>query len=126
MKRLITNIVLFFVAIWLLITLGSIGLIYTLFWSVLNFGKNSFLKYWSDLIYTLNVGIDKLGNVLLGAFMNRFAVKELKYPFGKINDTISYALAMNIGYLSGLGKFIVDVLETIDPGHMEESIKNKV
>lgn len=126
MKRLITNIVLFFVAIWLLITLGSIGLIYTLFWSVLNFGKNSFLKYWSDLIYTLNVGIDKLGNVLLGAFMNRFAVKELKYSFGKINDTISYALAMNIGYLSVLGKFIVDVLETIDPGHMEESIKNKV
>lgn len=126
MKRLINNVILFFIAIILLISVGAFGILYTIFWSIFNYTKTSFLKYWADLIYTLNVGIDKIGNVLLGAFMNKFAVKKLKYPFGKINDTISYALAMNIGYLSGLGQFIVDTLETIDPGHMENSIRNKV
>lgn len=126
MKRLINNIILFFVAIALLLSVGAFGIIYTFFWSIFNYTKASFLKYWADLLYTLNVGIDKIGNVLLGAFMNRFAVNELKYPFGKIHDTISYALAMNIGYLSPLGRFIVNILEWIDPGHMEESIRNKV
>jgi hypothetical protein len=58
--------------------------------------------------------------------MNKFAVKELKYPFGEINDTISYALAMNLGHLSLLGEFIANILEFIDPGHLENSIKNKI
>lgn len=126
MKRLINNVILFFVAIALLLSVGAFGIVYTFFWSIFNYTKASFLKYWADLLYTLNVGVDKIGNVLLGAFMNRFAVTQLKYPFGKINDTISYALAMNIGYLSPLGQFIVNILEWIDPGHMEESIRNKV
>lgn len=78
------------------------------------------------MIYTINVGIDKIGNVLLGEFLNRFAVKELKYPFGKINDTISFALAKNLDNLSPLGKFIAYVLEYLDPGHLENSLKNRV
>lgn len=126
MKRLINNVILLIIAIILLSTVGVFGLFYTLIWSILNFTKNSFIKYWADLIYTLNVGIDKIGNVLLGAFLNQFAVTKLQYPFGQINDTISYALAKNIGYLSPLGQFIVNVLETIDPGHMQDSLDKKI
>lgn len=126
MKRLIKNIVLFEVAVTLLFTVGLFGLAYTLFWSIFNFTRKSFVKYWADLVYTINVGIDKLGNVLLGQFLNKFAVKYVAYPFGNINDTISYALAKNINNLSWLGSFIVNVLEFIDPGHMEESIKRKI
>ena len=40
-----------------------------------------------------------------------------------VNDTISYALARNIDNLSGLGELIVSILEVIDPGHMEKSLK---
>lgn len=126
MIRLLRNILLFIVAIFLLLTIGSFGLFYTLAYSIINFTKSSFVKYWADLIYTINVGIDKIGNVLLGEFLNRFAVKELKYPFGKINDTISFALAKNLDNLSPLGKFIADVLEYLDPGHLENSLKNRV
>lgn len=126
MKRLVINIIIFFVAIFLLLTIGSFGLFYTLAYSIINFTKSSFVKYWADLIYTINVGIDKIGNVLLGEFLNRFAVKELKYPFGKINDTISFALAKNLDNLSPLGKFIAYVLEYLDPGHLENSLKNRV
>lgn len=126
MIRLLKNIALFAIAILLLTTIGSIGLIFTLVYTIINFTKSTFVKYWADLIYTINVGIDKIGNVLLGTFLNRFAVRELKYPFGRIDDTISYALAKNIGYLSPLGQFIVDVLETIDPGHMQDSLDRKI
>jgi len=123
MKKLLKNIVLFFIAIILLITLGSLGLIYTIFSSIYNFKNISVLKYWSDIVYTINVGIDKIGNVLLGEFMNKFAVTEPVYRFGNIDDTISKALAKNLNNLTSLGKFIVNILEWIDPGHMEDSLK---
>lgn len=123
MKRLINNAIIFIVAIALLATVGTFGLIYTVFWSILNIRKISFLKYWADLIYTINVGIDKIGNVLLAAFLNKFAIVEPVYKFGNINDTISEALAKNLDNLTPFGKWIVNVLEWIDPGHMEKSKK---
>jgi len=123
MRRLVTNIILFFVALSLLFTVGTFGLVYTIFWSLYNSSKISFFKYWGDLMYTINVGIDKIGNVLLAAFLNKFAIKESKYRFGNINDTISEALAKNLYNLTPLGQFIVDVLERIDPGHMKKSMK---
>ncbi len=122
MKKLIRNIILFFVAIILLSSIGVFGLIYTFIWSVINLKTISFIKYWSDLIYTINVGIDKIGNVLLGAFLNQFAIKKTDYKFGDIDDTISKALAKNLDNLTPLGKFIVDILESIDPGHMKKSL----
>jgi hypothetical protein len=122
-KRLINNAIIFFVAIVLLATIGTFGLIYTVFYSIFNIKKISFLKYWADLIYTINVGIDKIGNVLLAAFLNKFAIIEPVYKFGNINDTISEALAKNLNNLTPFGKWIVDVLEWIDKGHMEKSKK---
>jgi hypothetical protein len=123
MKRFIKNIILFFVAIILLLTLGSFGVIYTIYSSIFNFKSISVFKYWSDIVYTINVGIDKIGNVLLGEFMNKFAVTEPVYQFGNLDDTISKALAKNLNNLTSLGKFIVNILEWIDPGHMEDSLK---
>jgi hypothetical protein len=122
MRKLLKNILLFFIAITLLITLGSLGLIYTIFSSIYNFKNLSVLKYWSDIVYTINVGIDKIGNVLLGDFMNKFAVTEPIYQFGNLNDTISKSLAKNLNNLTSLGKLIVNVLEFIDPGHMKNSL----
>jgi hypothetical protein len=55
--------------------------------------------------------------------MNKFAVTEPVYRFGNIDDTISKALAKNLNNLTSLGKFIVNILEWIDPGHMERSLK---
>lgn len=126
MIRLLKNILLFFVAIVLLLTVGSFGLVYTVFDSIFNIRNISFFKYWGDLIYTINVGLDKIGNVLLGKFLNKFAVKNVNYPFGSINDTISYALAKNIDNLTPLGKFVVGTLERLDPGHMDRSIKERI
>ena len=122
MSKFFINIVLFVVAVILLLTLGTIGLIYTFFSSFVHFKNKSFLKYWGNLLYQINVGIDQIGNVLLGEFLNRFAVKKLIHPFGKVNETISYAIAKNTKELSKLGRFIYDIIDWIDRGHFDKAL----
>jgi hypothetical protein len=124
MKRLIVNVFLFVVAILLLITLGSFGILYTVLYSVKNIKNVAFLNYWADLLYQINVGIDQIGNVLLARFLNNFAIINNDYPFGKVNMTISHVLAVNYknNNIAPLGLFIILILECIDTGHIEKSI----
>lgn len=123
MKRFVVNIILLIVALILLATIGLYGAIYMLLFSLWNIRTVSFFGYWGNVLYAINVAIDRIGNVLLGEFLNKYAVIWVAYPFGNVNDTISYALARNIDNLSGLGELIVSILELIDPGHMEKSLK---
>ena len=96
MKRLIVNIALFFAAILLLSTIGLFGVVYGFIWSAKNFTKVSFLSYWVDTIYSINMGIDRIGNVVLGPCLNSWAIVDNRfYPFGSVTDTISRVLAIN-------------------------------
>lgn len=125
MKRLIVNIILFFVAVFLLSTVGVFGIIYAIIFTSRNFTKISFIKYWTDLIYSINIGIDRIGNVLLSVFMNRFTLIDKNiYPFGDVRHTISHCLAVNYFALNitKFGIWIVRVLEYIDDRHMEKSL----
>lgn len=134
MKRLFVNIILFFVAVFLLSTIGVFGLVYGLYYSIRHYTKAQFIKYWADVVYLINVGIDQIGNVMLAHFLTEFFLidkglidKELINEvrrFGKITETISYVLAINYfaGNLTKFGLSIVAILEFIDPGHMEDSL----
>lgn len=125
-RRFFVNIIILVVALFLLVTVGTLGLIYTLINSVINISKADPFLYFGNILYSINVGIDKIGNVLLGSFMNRFAIYEdlSQTKFGNINHTISYVLAKNMepNTLRPLGTFLVNVLEYLDPGHMEKSL----
>jgi hypothetical protein len=127
MKRLINNIILLIVALLLLSTIGVYGLLYALVFTVFHYTKISFLKFWGDLLYSINVGIDFIGNVLLGTFLNNYAiVDKTKYPFGKINHTISHVLAynfINLNNTTDFGMKILHILERIDRGHTVKSLK---
>jgi hypothetical protein len=125
MKRLIVNIILFFVAIFLLSTVGVFGLLYTALFTLINYRFKSFITYWGNLLYQINVGIDQIGNVLLGKFLNNFAlIRSGEYPFGKADMTISHVLAVNQlnNNVTSLGRWIINVLERLDPGHMKKSL----
>ena len=122
MSKFFINIVLFVVAVILLLRLGTIGLIYTFFSAFDHFKNKSFLKYWGNLLYQINVGIDQIGNVLLGEFLNKFAVHKLEHPFGRVNETISYAIARNRGSLTIFGQLIHDIIDWIDRGHFEKAL----
>lgn len=84
--------------------------------------------YWGDVLYAINVGIDKIGNVLLGSFLNSFAIqnKNIVQPFGTVHFTISQVLALNEleNNTTDFGDWIIGILEDLDPGHMKKSIKN--
>jgi hypothetical protein len=126
MKRLIVNIILFFVAVVLLSTIGVFGLVYAVFYTAKNSTKVSFLKYWIDLIYTINIGIDQIGNVLLSTFLNNCTlIDKSRYEYGNVDNTISHVLAVNYfgNNLTWFGNWIVNILETIDKGHMQKSLK---
>lgn len=60
MKRLIVNLLLFFVSIFLLSTIGLFGIAYTLMMSLYKFRYVSFITYWGDILYSINVGIQYL------------------------------------------------------------------
>jgi len=125
MKRLLVNIVLFFVAVFLLSTVGVFGLLYGLYYSAKNYAKAQFIQYWADVIYLINIGIDQIGNVLLFPFLNRFCLIDKQgHRFGKVTETISYVLAINYFAvnLTPFGLIIVSVLEYIDKGHMKKSL----
>lgn len=127
MKRLLINILIFFVALILLFTIGLIGLFYTIWYSIIKFRKVNFINYWGDLFYSINVAIDKIGNILLAQFLNNFAIKNKDtLKFGRVRHTISYVLAVNLmdDNLTSFGDLIVNILEFLDPGHMEKTLED--
>lgn len=127
MKKLFINIILFFVAVILLLTVGVFGLVYTFFVTIFNFKKYSFINYWSNMLYAINVGIDKIGNVILALFLNFLFLKNKNlYPFGSVKHTISHVLAVNLidyNNLTKSGHIMVNILEFIDNNHMKKSLK---
>lgn len=80
-------------------------------------------RYNRNLALTLDV----LGNVIGGPVWDLIFIKDKKaliVRFGSRYDTMSFVFAMNRHNLTRLGKFIVYILETIDPGHLDGAIKN--
>lgn len=125
MKRIFLNSSLFVVALLLLATIGLYGAVYAFFYTILRFPKYSFLNFWADTIYAINIGIDQIGNVLLAVFLNRFCLyNPYFYPFGKVKQTISHVLAVNYfeSNLTSFGLFIIKILLFFDPVHLNKSI----
>lgn len=82
-------------------------------------------KCLSDYFRRLAITLDILGNVLGGPVWNRIFLKEANViVFGSRHDTMSFVFGMNRNNLTRLGKFIVRILETIDPGHLNDAVLN--
>lgn len=85
--------------------------------------NGGFNSYTRQLALTLDV----LGNVLGGPVWNYLFIKDRKsqvVKFGSRYDTMSFVFAMNRHNLSCLGRTIVKLLETLDPGHLNKSVLN--
>jgi len=125
MKRLLLNILLLFVASALLLTVGVFGIVYAAVVSLIHLRKSDPIRYWADILYQINLGIDQIGNVLLSKFLNHFALVNYEtYPFGKVKMTISHVLALNYYHnnLKRFGMWLVNLLEWLDPGHTDKSL----
>ena len=141
MKRVVNSIVLLIIAVGLASFLLPFGLLFSIYYGIRTFKPTGFAIYLSDLFYSVALGIDKIGNVILAALLNRVMLhrRHRAYLFGDINDTISRVLALNLPLkydkyqfknkgsrkLTWGGWYLVCILEWIDPGHMEKSLKGR-
>lgn len=85
--------------------------------------KGGFDSYTRQLALILDV----LGNVLGGPVWNLIFIndkKSLIVKFGSRFDTMSFVFAMNRHNLTWIGNRIVNLLETLDPGHLKRAVLN--
>ncbi len=111
--------ILLVIAVLMSIVLYPLGWIY----SIITF-RGSFKKlgaWW----YVMAISVDQLGNVVMSTLFNDILIKKYGYEFGNEDLTVSAVLGINkqMGTLTKLGKFIADVLNKIDPNHVEKAIE---
>ena len=103
--------------------IGRAGFFYSLFKNILLF------RFINLNIYFLNIAIaiDRLGNAVAGAdLFNDIMIKEGEQRFGDPSMTISKVLGINkkLKKHIGLDDKIADVLNTIEPNHVENAAKD--
>lgn len=114
------GLLLFLISIALMVLTGPLGLIYGFFQQLFTKGLTGI----GEFALKIAISIDQLGNVLMQHLFNGLWIKEGGYPFGNRDETISSALGKNkqLDTLTGFGKFIDKILDTIDPNHSLNSI----
>ena len=111
--------ILLVIAVLMSVILYPIGWFYSLIKFKLSFKK---LGSW---LYVIAISVDQLGNVVMSTLFNDILIKKYGYEFGHEDLTVSAVLGVNkkMGTLTKLGKFIADLLNKIDPDHVEKAIE---
>lgn len=120
-KNPLIGILLFITSVALTIVSVPLGLIYGLIYTLLS----TRLKGVGDYCLEIAIVVDQQGNVIMQYIFNHLWISgKDKYKFGDRNETISSVLGKNQvnGTLTTFGKFIVRVLDKIDPNHSLNSI----
>jgi len=76
-------------------------------------------------LFRIAKSIDQLGNVVCEHLFNVTLIKKNGYKFGNEDVTISHVLGMNekTNTLSGAGKLLAWLLNTIDKDHNQKAIE---
>ena len=111
--------VLLLLAILLSVICFPVGWIYSMITFKLSFKKLG--GYW----FVIALSIDQLGNVVMSTLFNKILITKYGHKFGDEDQTVSMVLGVNkaIGTLTKLGKLIADILNFIDPNHVEKAIE---
>ena len=111
--------VLLCLAVLMSIVLYPIGWVYSMITFRLSFKKLG--KWW----FVMALSVDQLGNVVMSTLFNDLLITKYGHKFGDEDQTVSMVLGVNkaMGTLTKLGKFIADVLNKIDPNHVEKAIE---
>lgn len=117
MKKLVISLIVLFVAVVLTVCISPFGILYGIIKSI--YRRN--LKYFSKILLRIAVALDQLGNVTCGGLLDVIFTKEGN-NFGLEDDTVSEVLAKNQHNLTRFGRLISNLLEYIDPGHLESAL----
>ena len=130
-KKLLISIVLFCVAVILSVVLYPIWIIYTLrkiidriIFPTCNSSYKKAIWYLANTIKSLALGIDQLGNVVGRDLFNKILITEWWYKFWNVHETISSVLWHNqtTNTLTGLWKWLANLLDKIEKDHCKKSI----
>ena len=101
------------------IVLYPLGLVYSLI--TFRFSFKQLGSYW----FVMAVSVDQLGNVVMSTLFNDLLIRKYGHKFGDEDQTVSMVLGVNkkMGTLTKLGKLIADILNKIDPNHVEKAIE---
>lgn len=117
MKKLVISIIVLFVATILTVLISPFGIAYAIIKSI--YRRN--LKYFAKVLLRIAVSLDQLGNVTCGDLLNKIFTKKGK-NFGLEDDTVSEVLAKNQNNLTRFGRLISNLLESIEPGHLNRAL----
>jgi len=114
------GILLFIISIILLVATGPIGIIYGFFYSLFTRSVSGIGEYFLEIA----ISIDQLGNVMMQHFLNLIWIRKNGYKFGNRDETISSVIGKNLksDTLTGFGKLLNRVLNSLDPNHSLNSI----
>ena len=111
--------ILLIIAVLMSIVLYPLGLVYSLI--TFRFSFKQLGSYW----FVMAVSVDQLGNVVMSTLFNDLLIRKYGHKFGDEDQTVSMVLGVNkkMGTLTKLGKLIADILNKIDPDHVEKAIE---
>ena len=111
--------ILLLLAVFFSVVLYPLGIIYSLI--TLRFSFKQLGSYW----FIMAVGVDQLGNVVMSTLFNDIMITKYGHKFGDEDQTVSMVLGVNkaMGTLTKYGKLIADILNKIDPDHVEKAIE---
>ena len=116
---------LFIISIFLTVFTVPLGIIYTIFKFMFKGKIYLLFKVGNGYFYKFALAIDQMGNVAMQDLFNVIFITKEGYKFGNQDETISSVLGKNQyrQTLSGLGIFIVKILNFIDKNHALNSIE---
>ncbi len=127
MKNLILNFLLAALATLLFMSFLPIIVVFTGIHLTFRYNKQKVVEYYSKFFRGIAISVDQFGNVF-GQYLFNFVFlkKGSQDLFGDPDETISTVLYKNNldNKLSVLGKIILFLLNSVDPGHGEKSFGN--
>ena len=121
MKQQLIKLGLFLISLILIVPAFFIGIPITLIYGLF---KKGTINYLFDALLDTALGIDLLGNIVFKDFLNTTCITNSGYHFGEIGKTISHGLGVNKakGTLTDFGRGLANLLNFIDPNHVEKAI----
>lgn len=118
------NVLLLILAIILAPICFALGFLFTIGRIIWKWRRKKLKGYFSNTSLAFALAIDHFGNVVCRDMFNSLLIDHGGYAFGDIRETVSSALGKNQrrGTLTGPGKALAWVLDTLDPGHCLRAI----
>lgn len=116
------------VSVFLAMILFPLGLLITFFINLYKRRWSFSFKRLDQQFLSIATSVDASGNVVCKDLFSLILIQKGGYEFGKRKETISSVLGKNQrdGTLTGLGIWVANTLDKIDPNHCLKSIDSLV